>query len=101
MLNQSFKFKGGAWIGSVSATWPWGILDFDSNHLAIAIVNVKEISFSRGEIERLEIKKFFPIIAYGIHIVPRDKSKGTLLYFWYISFRFKKLINALKECGWL
>ena len=101
MLNQSFKFKGGVWIGFASATWPWGILEFDRDQLTIAIADMKKLSFTRNEIERLEVKKYFPIVAYGIHIVPRDKTKGTPLYFWYISFRFNKLISALKDCGWL
>lgn len=101
MLNRSFKFKGGAWIGFASATWPWGVLEFDTDQLTISIVGIKEISFTHAEIERLEVKKYFPIIAHGIHIIPCDKNKGDhILYFWYLSFRFNKLTNALKECGW-
>lgn len=100
-LSKRYKFKGGAWIGLISATWPWGVLEFDRNQLTICVVGMKEINFARNEIDKLEIKKYFPIIAYGIRIVPKDKIKGTLLYFWYISFSLKKLTNSLKECGWL
>ena len=101
-VNQNYKFRGGVWIGLTSATWPWGVLEVSSNQLAIIDESLKkELRFTHGEIQKIEVKKYFPIIGYGIHIIPREKTKGQLIYFWYISFLFKKLIDTLKQFGWL
>ncbi len=107
MLNQSFKFKGGAWIGYISATWPFGKLEVSPDQLVIAIEGLPfssskiEHRFTHYEIEKIEIKKYFPIIAYGIHIIAKDKKIGNLLFFWYVSFRFKNLVSALRACSWI
>ncbi len=109
-VNQRYKFRGGVWIGFEASTWPFGALEVSEDELAIIDENLtltgnvsskRERRFTHDEIEKIEVKKYFPIIAYGIQIVPRDKTKGTLLYFWYAGFRFKRLINALKQFGWI
>lgn len=106
MLNQSFKFKGAAWIGHTSATWPFGKLEVSPDQLGIAIDGLPfdsskiERRFTHEDIEKIEVKKYFPIVGYGIRIIPRDKTKGSLIYFWYISFRFKKLTDTLKQFDW-
>lgn len=100
--NKIHKFRGGVWLGFTAATWPWGVLEVSSDQLVVIDESLKkEVSFTHEEIEKIEIKRYFPVIAYGICITPRDKMKRQLLYFWYISFRFKKLINALKQFNWL
>ena len=91
----------------MSFTWPFGKLEVRPDQLVIGIEGLPfsslkiEHRFSHDEIEKIEIKKYFPIIAYGIHIVAKDRKIGNLLYFWYLSFRFNKLVKALKECGWI
>jgi len=97
-------------MGFRSSTWPFGALEVSKDQLAIMDENLTvtgkveskiEHRFTHDEIEKIKIVRVFPIIGYGIHIFPRDRTKGQLFYFWYISFRFKKLINALKQFGWL
>lgn len=106
MLNQNFKFKGGVWIGHISVTWPFGKLEIGQNELVISIDDLPftsfkiERRFTPEDIEKIEVKRYLPIIGYGIHIIPRDKTKENPIYFWYLSFRFEKLINVLKELGW-
>ena len=58
----------------------------------------KEIEFLQGEIKQIKIKKFFPIIAYGIRIHPKNVDNNY--YFWYVGLHFNKLLNAIRECGW-
>ena len=96
------KFRGGALIGSWQITWPFITLEVRQDQL---ILNnelfKKEYRFTHDQIEKIEIKKYLPIIAYGVLITPRDKSKEDKYYFWYWSFKFATLTNTLKELGWL
>jgi hypothetical protein len=96
------KFRGGAWIGSWQITWPFVTLEVRQDEL---ILNnqlfKKEYRFTHDQIEKIETKKYLPIIGHGVRIIPRDKSKEDKYYFWYLSFKFDTLINALKEFGWL
>ena len=107
MPDQTYKFSGGVWIGYFSYTWPYAKLEISPERLTVKIEGLpfdrakKELSFTHDEIEKVEVKKYFPVIAYGIRIVVRDKRVSRLFYFWYISFKFKKLISALKEFGWI
>jgi len=69
MLDQSFKFKGGAWIGYMSYTWPFAKLEVAPDYLIIAIEGLpfdrsrRELRFTHDEIEKIEVKKYIPIIA--------------------------------------
>lgn len=107
MENQNYKFKGGVWMGFMAYTWPFGKLEVSSDQLIIAVEGLpfdrsrREFRFRHDEIEKIKVIKVFPIIGYGIHIYPRDKKVSSFLYFWYLSFGFKKLIKVLIEFGWL
>lgn len=96
------KFRGGAWIGAWQITWPFITLEVLQDQL---ILNnelfKKEYRFTHNEIEKIEIKKYIPFIAHGIRITPRDKSKIERYYFWYWTSNFEKLVNVLKQFGWL
>ncbi len=103
MVNtKENKFRGGAWIGSWQITWPFVTLEVCQDEL---ILNNqlfrKKYCFTHDQIEKIEIKKYLPIVAHGICIIPRDTSSEDKYYFWYLSFKFNNLTNVLKEFGWL
>jgi hypothetical protein len=103
MLNiTQKKFRGGAWIGSWQITWPFITLEVLQDQL---ILNnelfKKEYRFTHDEIEKIEVKKYVPFFAHGIRITPHDKSKIERYYFWYWTSSFEKLLNTLREFGWL
>ena len=99
---RSKVFRGGVWIGYYSSTWPWGILEVTPNQLRISDGTPKrDYRFTHDQIERIKVVKVFPIIGYGIHIFSKDKKVGQLLYFWYVSFKFKDFVTTLKDNGWL
>ena len=86
------------WVTS----WPNGVLEIDQNTLILRDeIFKKEIKLSKDEIEKIEIKKYFPIIGYAIKIYPKDKKHINNLSFAYLSFKFDKLINALKEFNYI
>lgn len=104
---DTYTFHGGVWFNRIQATWPFGRLEVSPKQL---IVSIEETPFSDAKIERqfkhedlekVEVKKYFPVIAYGIRIIPRDKTKDNIVYFWYTSFGFNKLISALEYSGWV
>ncbi|MBP9851726.1 MAG: hypothetical protein KBC67_00510 [Candidatus Pacebacteria bacterium] len=100
-INQNNKFRGGAWIGSWQITWPFITLEVREDQLILKnSLFKKEYYFTRDSVEKIEVKKYLPIIGHGINIVLRDKSKETKYYFWYWSFRFDSLIDSLKKFGW-
>lgn len=102
MTIQNDRFRGGVWTGPWASTWPFGVLEVGQDYLVISDESLeRESRFVRGDIERIEVKRILPIIGFGIRIVPVNKARGGNLYFWYPSFRFKKLISALREHGWL
>lgn len=101
--NKSYKFCGGLHIGLISSTWPGGELEVTQDYLFVRDKFLrKEYKLSKTDIVSVEIKKYLPIIGYGIKISHKNKSyTWDTIYFWYVSFRFEKLVNGLKEFGWL
>jgi len=88
-------------IDSLGSTWPFGHLEISNNQLIVRDeMFQKKLELTKGDIIRIEIKKYLPIVGYGIKIYTK-KNYNTIAYFWYWSFRFKELVGALKECGWL
>lgn len=100
--NQNYKFRGGIWIGLWANSWPSGVLEFNSTSLVLRDVMIgREYRFTKDDIVRIEIKKYFPVIGCGIRICHTSKNFNKKLYFWYHSFGFEKLISSLRVCGWL
>ena len=99
---DTYRFRGGVRIGLWANTWPNGILDISQSALVLRDkMRGKELKFSKQENIRIEIKKIVPIIGYGIRIHHTNEDYSDKIYFWYPSFRFVNLINALNGCGWL
>jgi hypothetical protein len=102
MSNTNFKFKGGIRIGLWSNSWPFGVLEFNQDNLILRDEMIKkEYKFSKEEISKIEIKKFFPIIGFGIKIVHVKEIYDKNTYFWYLGFHFQNFISSLKEMSWI
>ena len=100
--NKNYKFRGGLRVGQLANSWPNGALVV-SNELLVLRDEMfkKEYKFSKNDAVRIKIKKVFPVIGFGIRIYHTNQNYNEKIIFWYISFHFSKLINALKEFGWL
>ncbi|MDD3006558.1 MAG: hypothetical protein PHX30_03185 [Candidatus Pacebacteria bacterium] len=100
--KSNYKFRGGLSIGIFGSTWPNGILEVSQASLVLRDeLMKKEYKLSKGDIIRIEVKKYFPIIGYGIRIYHNNKRYDKSMFFWYWSYRMDKLTNALKELGWM
>lgn len=100
--DQHYKFRGGLSVGIFGSTWPNGMLEANQTSLILRDeLMEKEYNLSREDIIRIEVKKYFPIIGYGIRIHHNNKRYDKSIFFWYRSFRMDKLTNALKELGWM
>ena len=61
--SRVYKFKGGAWIGFTSVTWPFGKLEVSKEYIVIGFEGLPfskskiERRFAREEIDKIEIKK--------------------------------------------
>lgn len=101
-MKKSYKFRGGIRIGMWANSWPSGLLEFDQNTLIMKDVLIrKKCEFTKNDNIRIDVKKVFPILGYGIKISHTKKNYNKILYFWYTGLHFKKLVNALKELDWL
>ena len=99
---KNYEFKGGVRIGPWANSWPFGTLEVNQNSLILSDKLLKkDLVFLKEDIAQIEIKKYIPIIGYGIKILHNKKSYSSIVYFWYVGFHFDELINALKEFGWL
>jgi len=102
MTNQLNKFRGGIRVGLYSNSWPNGTLEVGADKLVLhdATMN-KTYEFLKQDVDKVEIKKMFPIIAYGIRICHHKKDYKDKVYFWYVSMHFSKLTKTLKDFGWV
>ncbi len=102
---KAYKFKGGVWMGMMSYTWPFGRLEINEDNLVISIEGLPfynkkiEHCFTHENLEKIEIKKYIPFMAYGISITSNDKKIESPVYFW--SLQLGKLITALREFNWI
>lgn len=100
MINK-FKFRGGMRDGLVSITWPFITFSINSDSLILknSLFN-KYYTFSKWDIDKIEIKKYFPLVGYGVKISHHKSEYNNDIYFWYVGFKFEKFIKALKNTGW-
>ena len=102
---KKVSFKGGLREGMWNTTWPFITFDISQNSLTLCYekffwLKERKLIFTKDEVIKIEIKKYFPIIGYGIKIYHRNESYSRIIIFWCISFHFNKLLSALKEYGW-
>lgn len=100
--NQNYKFRGGFRVGLLAVSWPNGLLEVSSNSIILHDeMFKKDYKFSKDEITKIEIKKIFPVIGYGIRLHHTNQNYNNKIIFWYVSFHFKNLVTTLEELGWL
>lgn len=93
--NQTYTFKGGAWIGFTSGTWPFGILIISKDRIILKIEGLdNELVFTKDNLEKIEIKRFL----FGLKFFPKPYR---IAYFWYWPFKLYKVTNVLMQFGWL
>ena len=81
--NHNCKFRGGFRVGLLAVTWPNGILEISENSIILHdLMFKKDYKFSRGEIVKIETKKVFPIIGYGIRLYHTNPDYNKKIIFW-------------------
>ncbi|MBN2306804.1 hypothetical protein JXD20_02365 [Candidatus Peregrinibacteria bacterium] len=101
-LHKNNKFRGGVRFGAWCNSWPFGVLEIHKEALVLRDVLLgREIKFLKDEIEKIEIKKSFPLIGYYIRIYSGNSSQNDFFAFGYWSLHFEKLLDALKEFNYL
>ncbi len=99
--QRLIKFRGGVRIGAIVSTWPNGMLEIDSDKIVLKDIGLKrELIFLKGEIERIVVKKVFPYISYEVRFYSKNNEFNDYYSFGYWSFRFDKLLDALKSLGY-
>lgn len=96
-----YKFIGGIRVGMLANSWPSGELEINSNYLILRDkMFKKEYKFLKDDVIKIEMKKIFPIIAYGVRICHKRQGYNPEIYFWYVGTKFKEFIGVLRESGW-
>ncbi|MFA6394086.1 MAG: hypothetical protein WCW25_04405 [Patescibacteria group bacterium] len=100
MSNKSYKFRGGMWSGILATTWPFITLEINKDYLILHNELLqRDYLLSKKEVIKIELKNYIPFIANGIRIYHANKNYDEIIIFWV--FRLNKLIETLKETGWL
>jgi hypothetical protein len=89
------KYRGGALIGWMSASWPFATLTAEQGMLTLRCLAT--IRIPAAQIVRLEAINIVPVFASGIRIVHNDPSAPKRLVFWCLRQRDRKMATIAAE----
>lgn len=97
-MEPENKFRGGMLKNGLSITWPFVHLTISDNNLQISEESFNKVyDFSREKIVELRVKRWFPLIAEGLHIKYKGKKYSEDIYFWVMPKSFKRLKSQLAK----
>lgn len=91
------RFRGGALIGWISASWPFATLTAEKGVLTLRCFFTFQLS--SAQIVRLEAVNILPVIASGIRIVHNDPVAPQRMVFWCLGQRDRKMAAIAAELG--
>jgi hypothetical protein len=94
-MNGTIAFTGGARLGWVQATWPFGRLSISPGQLTISLAFVGRYTFSPSDVSRLER---CGIASNGVRIVhPRSDYPETVIF--WCGGRAARVLDAATRAG--
>jgi hypothetical protein len=94
-MNETIAFTGGARLGWVHATWPFGRLSISSGQLTISLGFVGQCTFATSEVSGLER---CGIASNGIRIVHTRSDYPETIIFW-CGARVQRVLDAATRAG--
>jgi hypothetical protein len=95
-MSETVTFTGGARLGWVNATWPFGRLSISSGRLTIALAFAGRYTFAPSEVSRLER---CGLAANGLRIVHTRADCPDTIIFWCGGGRVQRVLDAATRAG--
>ena len=95
-MNEPVTFTGGARLGWVQATWPFGRLSISSGQLTIALAFAGPYTFAPSEVSSLER---CGIASNGLRIVHTRTDYPETIIFWCGGARVPRVLDAAARAG--
>src|SRR4030095_3055997 len=94
-MNGTIAFTGGARLGWVQATWPFGRLSISPGQLTISLAFVGRYTFAPSDVSALER---CGIAANGVRIVHTRSDYPQTVIFW-CGGRVERVLDAATRAG--
>jgi len=94
-MNEAVVFRGGARVGWVQATWPFGRLSISSGRFTISLAFVGQYTFAPPEVSRLER---CGVASNGVRIVHTRSDYPDTIIFW-CGARAQRVLDAATRAG--
>ena len=100
MSTDEFTVRGGAQIGRVNATWPFGILRVSARSLTISGPLSRSYTFAPEQVVALEPCGWIPILQRGVRIVHSNPRYPSRIVF--IGFQSpERLIERIRQAQFI
>ena len=100
MSTDEFTVRGGAQIGRVNATWPFGTLRVSTRSLTISGPLSRSYTFAPEQVVALEPCGWIPILQRGVRIVHSNPRYPSRIVF--IGFQSpERLIERIRQAQFI
>ena len=100
MLTPEQRWRGGARIGSVNATWPFAQLKLTPEHLVLDVVLVGTYVFRPDQVSRVEPYGLIPFAGKGVRIHHRVVGYPEKIVFWYLCMDPQLIVDRIRKSGY-
>lgn len=94
-MNETVTFTGGARLGWIQATWPFGRLSISSGQITISLAFAGRYTFAPSEISSFER---YGVFSNGLRIVHTCPDYPTPIVFW-CGARLPRILDAAARAG--
>src|SRR5262245_41973257 len=95
-MNEAAAFTGGAYVGWVQGTWPFGRLSISPGQLTISLAFTGRYTFAPSEVSGLER---CGIASSGVRIVHTRSDHPKTIIFWCGAGRVQRVFDAATRAG--
>jgi hypothetical protein len=94
------KWRGGARIGLINATWPFADLRVGSEHLLLKVMFLGTYVFRPEQVASVEPYGLIPFVGKGIRIHHRVDGYPEKIVFWYFCVNAQPIVDASRQYGY-
>ncbi|MEP4546967.1 MAG: hypothetical protein ABJ000_12370 [Saccharospirillum sp.] len=99
MESSEKKWRGGARIDLMNATWPFAKLKVTKTELDLRVTFFGKYVFKPEDVERVEAYGLIPFVGKGVRIHHNVAGYPKKIIFWYLCFSPKEIVHTIKSLG--
>ncbi len=100
MPHPEQKWRGGARIGSMNATWPFAQLRLTPEHVVLQVVFLGTYVFRRQQVTSVEPYGLIPFVGKGVRIHHRVDAYPKKIVFWYFCVNPQPIAERIRQYGY-